>query len=150
MKSTVFENWMDYVSDGQAEEFEEVLEDMAENLERFGLGTGICDCGNVVTSFEIQLEDGQSFSLPAYTIYEDTDGMDARDIVEANYEIYIVLLWKLYGIKAFKDWEENAPFAYYLNEITELIEIAYGKVPDTGDCETCSICSCASTDWEVA
>ena len=46
MKNTVFENWMDYVSDGQAEEFEEVLEDMAENLERFGFGTAVCDCGN--------------------------------------------------------------------------------------------------------
>ena len=30
MKSTVFENWMDYVSDGQAEELEEVLEDKCD------------------------------------------------------------------------------------------------------------------------
>lgn len=150
MKNTVFENWMDYVSDGQAEALGKILDDMAKKLERFGLGTGICDCGNVVTSFEIQLKNGQSFSLPAYTIYEDTDGMDARDIVEANYEIYIGLLWKLYGIEAFKDLEGNASFAYYLNEITELIEIAFGKVPDTGDCETCSMCCHASTEWEVA
>lgn len=150
MKNTVFENWMDYVSDGQAEAFEEILEDMAENLEKFGFGTGICDCGNVATFFEIHLEDGTEYCFPAYAIYEDTDGIDARDIVEANYEIYVGLLWKLYGIEAFKDWEDNVSFASYLNEITELIEIAFGKVPDTGDCETCSMCCHASTDWEVA
>lgn len=140
MKSTVFENWMDYVSDGQVEEFEEALEDMSENLERFGFGTGICDCGNVATFFEIHLEDGQEYSFPAYPIYEDTDGMDARDIVEANYEIYIGLLWKLYGIEAFKTFDGNVSFDDYLNRIIELIEIAYGKTQDTDDCLTCSMC----------
>ena len=43
MKNTVFENWMDYVSDGQAEALGKILDDMAKKLERFGLGTGICD-----------------------------------------------------------------------------------------------------------
>jgi len=150
MKNTVFENWMDYVSDGQAGEFEEVLEDMAENFEKFIFGTGICECGNVVTFFKIHLEDGTEYSFPAYAIHEDTDGIDARATVEANYEIYVGLLWKLYGIEAFKDWEDNVSFASYLNEITELIEIAFGKVPDTGDCETCSMCCHASESWEVA
>ena len=149
MNSTVFENWMDYISDGQAEAFEEKLDDMAENLERFGFGTGICDCGNVATLFEIHLEDGQSFSFPACSIYEDTDGIEARNIVEMNYEIYVGLLWKLYGIEAFKDWEDNVSFAYYLNKITELIEIAFGKTPVTGDCKTCSMCYHESESLEV-
>ena len=149
MKSTVFENWMNYVSDGYGEELGKILDNMAQKLENFGLATGICDCGNVVTSFELQLENGQELSLPAYAIYEDTDGTDARDIVEANYEIYIGLLLKLFGIEVFKDWDNKAAFAYYLNEITELIEKAFGKVPDTGDCATCSMCCHASADREV-
>ena len=150
MNSIVFENWMDYVSDGQAEELEEVLEDIKKKVVSFALATGICKCGDVVTFFEIELEDGQELCLPAYEIDEDTDGMEARSIVEANYEIYIVLLWKLCGIKPFKEFNKCVSFDYYLNEITELIDKSFGKVPDTGDCETCSMCCHASIDWLVA
>ena len=71
MKSTVFENWMDYVSDGQAEELEEVLEDIKKKVVSFALATGICKCGDVVTFFEIELEDGQELCLPAYEIAEN-------------------------------------------------------------------------------
>jgi len=150
MNSTVFENWMDYISEGKVKNFDEFLDAVALNFTKFGFGTEISEYGYVSTFFEIEMVNGEELWLPAFSIHEDTDGQKARATVEANYEIYIQLLWKFYGIEAFKIFDENVSFDDYLNRIIELIEIAFGKTQDTDDCETCSMCLHTPEDWEVA
>ena len=89
---------------------------------------------------------GEKLWLPAFSLYEDSDLKIVVDTIEANYEIYIGLLWKLYGIEAFKTFDGNVSFDDYLNRIIELIEIAFGKTQDTDDCLTCSMCLLTSEE----
>lgn len=150
MKNTVFENWMEYVSDADVMEFKAYLETIAKNAKGLEVQMGVCECGSITTVFQVKFKDGKKDSFPAYHISECTDGRTARWIVEENYEIYIQLLWNLFGVTAFKQFDKCMSYEYYLNSITKLIEKEYGKVPDTGDCETCSMCCHTSVNEEVA
>jgi len=130
MKSTVFENWMDYVSEGKGKNFNEFLDAVALNFTNFELGTEISEYGYVSTFFEIEMVNGEKLWLPAFSLYEDSDLKIVVDTIEANYEIYIGLLWKFFGIEAFKRFDETVKFDAYVERITELLETAYGELPE--------------------
>lgn len=150
MNNTVFEKWMDYVSDGEAEAFDEFLDEVAETAEGLTSGITIDEDGSIETLFCVKTEDGNTLCLRGYSITEYTDGEEARKIADENYEVYLRLLWKMFGTKPFKNFDTCMQFNDYVGAVADLIKTTYGKEEDTGDCRTCCMCGYVSSDKEVA
>lgn len=150
MNNTVFEKWMDYVSDGCAEDFDDFLDDVAETAKGLKSGIAVDEDGSITTLFYVKTEDGNTLCLRGYSITEYADGAEARDIVEENYEVYLQLLWKMFGIEPFKNFKTCMQFEDYMCSVADLIKSTFGKGEDTGDCKTCCMCGYVSEYSEVA
>lgn len=150
MNNTVFEDWMDYVSDGCAEDFDDFLDEVAETAKGLKSGIAVDKDGSIATLFYVKTEDGNTLCLRGYSITECADGVDARDIAEENYEVYLQLLWKMFGIEPFKNFKTCMQFEDYMCSVADLIKSTFGKGEDTGDCKTCCMCGYVSECSEVA
>lgn len=135
MKNTVYEEWLDYVSDGNGKNYAKFLDIITKNFKGFGFGTEVCECcGNVSTFFQIELADENILYLPAYGIGKSANGKLGRDIVKTNFEIYLNLLWKLFGPDKCKSFDVEKSYGKYVKRIEKLMIEAFGKLPE---------------DWEV-
>lgn len=150
MNNTVFEDWMDYVSGGCVEDFDDFLDEVAETAKGIKSGIAVDDDGSITTLFYVDTEEGNTLCLRGYSISEYEDGVDARELAEENYEIYLQLLWKMFGIEPFKNFNTCMQFEDYMCSVADLIKSTFGKREDTGDCKTCCMCGYVSECSEVA
>lgn len=136
MKNTVFENWMDYVSDGKGKNFEKFLDVIAMNFVSVELRTDICEgCGKVITCFDVDMGNDEILRLSAYAISKEADGEIARNIVRTNFQIYRNLLRKLFGADEVKSFNLMEEYDDYLKIIEKQMVESFGKL---------------SEGWEVA
>ena len=59
MNNTVFESWMDYVSDGCAEDFDDFLDEVAETAKGLKSGITVDEDSSIATLFYVETEDGK-------------------------------------------------------------------------------------------
>lgn len=131
MKNTVFENWMDYVSDGKGKNFEKFLDVIAMNFVSVELRIDICECcGKITTYFDIDMGNDEILCLSAYAISKKADGEMARGIVKTNFQIYRNLLRKLFGADEVKSFNLIKEYEEYLKIIEKQMVEAFGKLPE--------------------
>lgn len=108
------------------EEWEEEHEGLAEWLELeqyaihgLGLAVGTND-DEIISVMQVLHKDGK-VPFASHVITEDMDSFERRAMAEMNYDIYISLMFKLFGGEAFKDLKKISSFETYLGWLQTVI-----------------------------
>lgn len=105
----VFQNWLNNV-DG----LEGILEEISGEVKGMALEVGYCEDEQYLgTAFSIESEHG-FLQVEAYHINPGNDAIEKRITAETNYEIYLTLLKRLFGLEPFKDFRNIMSYERYM------------------------------------
>lgn len=125
----VFQDWLN-----NRDDLEEILEDIEGDVKGMSLGIGYLENEECVgTIFYIQTDDDM-IQVEGYHINPEDDAIEKRAIAEKNYEIYLNLLKRLFGLEPFKDFGNIIPYEKYMEMIQEHINMNLSIFNEQGMC----------------
>lgn len=113
ISSAVFQEWLE-CGDKRNRDMIERLEEQALELELevvFGEY-------EVKTIYVVRTE-GEVLRMTGYDMFEFYDSVERGEIVDRNYEIYLLLMARVYGLEPFKEFNRMISYKKYLEEVKD-------------------------------
>lgn len=113
ISSAVFQEWLE-CSDKRNRDIAERLEEEALELELevvFG--------EYEVKTIYVVRTDREVLRMTGYDMFEFYDSVERGEIADRNYEIYLLLMARVYGLEPFKEFNRMISYKKYLEELKD-------------------------------
>ena len=118
----VFQDWLN-----ENDDLEEMLGyvdgDVNGDVNGMSLRIGYLENEECIGTIFCIKTDSDKIQVEGYRINPEDDAIEKRAIAEKNYEVYLNLLKRLFGLEPFKDFDNIMPYKQYIEVIQEHIHM---------------------------